>query len=357
MVVPPGEAGYAFLDIGKNSTLVLKGPLDLVVNSLVLRLGAKLVFDTTDGPVQLFVNESLDFSSTSVVSTSTQTTSDSLIFVAAPEGKSVNFGAKSLFYGFIYAPEADIHVAAQYEIYGGVVCKSLQLGAQGKMHYDLSLGATLEGQLPILHSWRVVDLPRETSARRMDPFQVLGLDPHALSTLADSHADQVLEVRYTAMDGSTDSYFGLESDFEWDDVKELLYGVRDGLAFYLPEDYATNNETLADPMVDLVNSSLSSKDLRDALLAAAPVSDDALVAACLRDPPMSESDLDNVLDAHVPLSDEVLRAAIASSALDSGTLKNVLIDNSPLSTDVMNAVLARNPPLSASDLASVLASQ
>jgi hypothetical protein len=357
MVVPPGEAGYEVLDIDKNSKLLLKGPLKIVVGDLSLRLGAEMAFDTTDGPVELFVTSSLDLNTSSVVSTTTQVTSDAIIMVAAPEGKTISLGAKSQFYGFIYAPEAEVHVSAQYEIYGGLVCRSLQLAAQGRMHYDTGLGALLETTIPILHSWRVVDLPRETSARRMDPFQVLGLDPHALSTLADSHADQVLEVRYTAMDGSTDSYFGLESDFEWDDVKELLYGVRDGLAFYLPEDYATNNETLTDPMVDLVNSSLSSKDLRDALLAAAPVSDDALVAACLRDPPMSESDLDNVLDAHVPLSDEVLLAAIASSALDSGTLKNVLIDNSPLSTDVMNAVLTRNPPLSASDLASVLASQ
>jgi len=357
MVVPPGEAGYEVLDIGKNSKLLLKGPLQIVVGDLTLRLGAEMIFDTTDGPVELYVINSLDFRTSSVVSTTTQVTADSIIMVAAPAGKTVSFGAKSQFYGFIYAPEAEVHISAQYELYGGLACRSLQLAAQGRMHYDTGLGALLESTLPLLHSWRVVDLPQQAAARRMDPFQVLGLDPHALPTLAEAHADQVLEVRYVAQDGSTDSYFGLESDFDWKDVKELLYGVRDGLAFYLPDDYATNTETLSDPMVDLVNSSLSSKDLRDELLAAAPVSDEALTAACLRDPPMDKSDLDNVLDAHIPLGDDVLEAAITSAALDSGTLKNVLIDNSPLSADVMSAVLSRNPPLSASDLTNVLASQ
>jgi hypothetical protein len=357
MVVPPGEAGYEVLEIGKNSKLVLKGPLQIVVGELILRLGAEMVFDTTDGPVELFVTSSLDFNTSSVVSTTTQVTADSIIMVAAPEGKTVSFGAKSQFYGFIYAPEAEVHISAQYELYGGLACKELQLAAQGRMHYDTGLGSLLESTLPLLHSWRVVDLPQEVGSRRMDPFQVLGLDPHALPTLADSHADQVLEVRYVAQDGSTESFFGLESDFDWDDVKELLYGVRDGLAFYLPEDYATNTETLADPLVDLVESSLSSKDLRDALLAAAPVSDDALTAACLRDPPMSKSDLENVLDAHAPLSDDVLKTAIVSDALDSGTLTNVLIDNSPLSADIMSAVLSRDPPLSISDLLNVLSRQ
>ncbi len=357
MVVPPGEAGYEVLDIGKNSQLVLKGPLTIVVGALTLRLGAQLVFDTTDGPIEMYVTESLDLSTSSVVSTTTQVTSDSIIMVSAPEGKTVNFGAKSQFYGFIYAPEAEVHISAQYELYGGLVCKELQLAAQGRMHYDTGLGATLASTLPLLHSWRVVELPQQAAANRMDPFHVLGLDPHVLPTLAEAHKDQVLDIRYVAQDGSTDSYFGLESGFDWGDVKELLYGVRDGLAFFLPDDYATNERVLGDPMVDLVDSSLSSKDLRDALLAAAPVSDEGLVAACLRDPPMDESDLVNVLDAHVPLSDDVLKGAITSAALDSGTLRNVLIDNSPLSPEVMDAVLSRNPPLSASDLSNLLAVQ
>jgi hypothetical protein len=64
-----------------------------------------------------------------------------------------------------------------------------------------------------------------------------------------------------------------------------------------------------------------------------------------------------VLDAHTPLSDDVLLSAIASSALDSKTLKGDLIDNSPLSPEVLAAVLARNPPLSTSDLTAVLAKQ
>ncbi|MSR63585.1 MAG: hypothetical protein EXS08_14200 [Planctomycetes bacterium] len=358
MIVAPGEAGYSSLSIGKNSKLVLKGPLTFVVGTFLLGTGAELTFDTSDGPVQMYVTDSLDLSTSSIVSTSTQVTSDSIIMVSAPAGKTVSFGAKSQFYGFIYAPEAEIHMSAQYELYGGLVCKELQLAAQGKLHYDLSLGATLKSAMPRMLAWRVVELPQAVAARRTDPFQVMGLDPKALPSPSAAHEDQVLEVRYVADDGTTDTYFGHESDFDWNQVQELLYGVRDGLAFYLPDDYASSGDIGVDPLTSLVASSLSSKQLRDALLAASPgVSAEALVAACERNPPMSKSDLGAVLIANHPLDLDTLLAAIVSTALDSSTLKGVLVANSPLDPAALAAVLARSPPLSLSDLTSVLATQ
>lgn len=355
-IVPPGEVGYATLSVGKGAKVVLKGPLTIAVEDLKLALEAELVFDTTDGPIEMFVGNSLDMATGSLVSTTTQITSDTLIQVAA-EGKSMNFGAKSQFYGFIHAPRSEVHISAQYELYGGLVCQSLQLAAQGKMHYDLALGATLQSTLPILQAWRVVEMPQAVAATRRDPFQALGLERGTLPALADAHADQLLDIRYETAGGATKSYLGLESEFDWDEVATLLYGSRDGLGFYVPEDYAAGDAIANDPLVDLVNSSLSSKQLRDQLLAASPVSEDALVAACERDPPMSPSDLDSVLDLNYPLSQDVLLAAVGSAALDSSRLKDLLIAHSPLPSAVLDAVLARTPPLSVSDLSSVLAKQ
>ena len=137
----------------------------------------------------------------------------------------------------------------------------------------------------------------------------------------------------------------------------LIYGTRDGLAFYLPPDYAQTLTVANDPNVDLVNSSLTSKQLRDALLAAAPVSDDALAAACLRDPPMTKNDLASVLAVHPTLSDPVLLAVIASGSFGSGDVTNTLIKNSPLSPEVLQAALDRVPALSLSDLSNLLSKQ
>ena len=356
-IVPPGELAYQTLSVGKASKMVLTGPMTLVVDDLKLGLGAELVFDTTDGPIQLYVKNSLDMSTSSLVSTSTQITSDTQIYVAAPEGKTVNFGAKSQFYGFIYAPDAEVHISANYELYGGLVCKELQLAAQGKMHYDMALGATLKSTLPILQAWRVVEMPTAIATVRKDPFAVVGLEKSALEALGEAHADQLLDIRYETSGGATLSYLGLESEFDWSEVATLLYGSRDGLAFFLPDDYGTDDVVANDPLVDLVDSSLSSKQLRDQLLAASPVSSEALIAACGRDPAMATSDLDNVLDANYPLGSSVLLAAVDSAALTSSALKDVLIAHSPLAPEVLDAVLARQPPLASSDLSNVLAKQ
>jgi hypothetical protein len=322
---------------------------------LRLRLGSTLTIDTSAGPVEIHVRESLDLDTGSSVVTSRAVPSEVLVLVGAPAGKSVSFGAKSAFHGFVYAPEADVHVAADFEVFGGLVCRSLQLAAGAKLHQDLALAAALEPRLPLLHSWRVVELPESVAARRRDPFQVLGLDPRALEPPAEAHEDQALELRYLGTDGNVHTYDGPESAFDWSLVRELLHGLRDGVAFLAPE-LSGATAAARDPLLALVDSALSSKDLRDALLAAPALSDEVLIAAAQRVPPMSKSDLDNVLDRQ-PLSDAVLLAAIGSAALDSSALKNVLIDNSPLAPAVLSAVLARLPPLALSDLLNVLAAQ
>lgn len=356
-VVPPGEAGYAGFELGRNARLVLQGPLTLVLGSLTMAGGSELVLDAADGPIELYLTGAVDQASSSLVTTTTSSPADCLLFVTAGPGVEVNFGASGQFYGFLYAPDSKLRLGPGFEVFGGVVAQELALAAQAKLHYDLALGATLGARLPRLRSWRVVEMPHAVPSRRGDPFRLLGLDPRELSVPAEAHLDQELELRYLASDGTLHSYLGMESAFDWSLVGALIYGLRDGEPFFLPEPDATSIVGTRSPLLDLVNSSLSSKDLRDALLADSPVPEEVLVAAAGRDPAMSTSDLKNVLDANQPLGLEALLAAIASTALDSSTLKGVLIDSSPLPLDALNAVLARTPPLSTSDLLGLLARQ
>ena len=356
-VVPSGEAGYAGFQLGRNTRLILQGPLTLVLGGLTMGAGSELVLDADDGPIELYVTGALDQDPSSLVTTTSPSPSDCLVFVTAGPGQNASFGAVGEFYGFLYAPESKLQLGAGFEVFGGVVAKELVLAPQAKLHCDLALGATLEARLPKLRSWRVVEMPHAVPAQRGDPFRLLGLDPNALPVPAEAHPDQELEVRYVADDGTVHSYLGQESGFDWTLVSALLYGTRDGEPFFLPESDGTASSGARSPLLDLVDSSLSSKDLRDALLADSPLPEEVLVAAAERVPAMSPSDLKNVLDANRPMGLEALLAAITSAALDSSTLKGVLIDNSPLPLDALNAVLSRSPPLSLSDLLGVLAKQ
>lgn len=367
LIVPPGEVGYERLAVGEGAEVILKGPLTVVTGELALAPRAELVFDTLDGQVVLHVTERLDLDPDSLVTMSGEDPAASVVMfsgdeAAAGDGRRpfarpepIALAATSQFYGFIYAPNAKFRVGDGFEIFGGLVCEEVELEANGKLHYDLALGPTLEALLPRLHAWRVIDIPQPIhKAQRLDPFTVLGLDPTQLASPAEAHEDQLLKLEYVNQNGTVVQYLGPESDFDWTQVQEVLYGTRDGVAFQVP---APDPPPPADPNLDLVSSSLNSQDLRDALIAAAPVSDRALIAASERVPSMDSSDLRNVLDKHCPMSDDVLAAVIASPALESNALENVLIDNSPLEVGLLQAVLDRIPPLSVSDLLNVLSAQ
>lgn len=350
LIVPPGEVAYKSLEVGSGSTLILKGPLTIVADDVSVRKDAELVFDTTDGEIILHATGSFDLATDSIVTTSTQKPSDSIVMISCD--KDVSFGSTSKFFGFIYAPDARVHCASSFEIFGGLVCEELQLAAGGQLHYDLALVARLVSLLPRMYSWRVIDIPVEYAADHLDPFRVMGVDPTNLPTPALGHEDQFLEISYLDQSGTRRTYSGMESDFDWSIARELLSGVRDGVAFLLHSPAQAPVGT-SDPFADLVNSSLSSKELRDALLAAAPVSDAALIAACGRNPPMSHSDLMNVLQAHGNLSDQVLEAALQSPALDDSDLKNILEDNAPLSDAALSAAV-QSPYMDVSDLVDIL---
>ena len=342
-----------------NSTLILKGPLTLVVEDFDLRMNGEVSIDTTDGPVDIFVTGNLDLKMSSLVTTGNTSPSDVTFMVSSPSSKAVSFGANSEFHGFIYAPNATVQVAAMFEIFGGLVAKDLSLAAQGKMHYDISLDPTREGVLPKFYSWRVVDVSTIVAANRFNPFVALGVNPATLSYPANAHEDQMLSLSYVNTSGLTASFTGLESTFDWSQVDRVIWGTRDGDLFLPPGEVTKRAEATVDPNVDLVNSSMSSDELETALINAAPVSDEALIEAARRDPPMEPTDLEGVLLAHgpsagyPPLSTDVLLAAILSGGLDAAGLEKILLDNSPLPPEVIDATINRSPALPMTELDNV----
>ena len=363
LTIPPGEVGYDSITIEKYCTLILKGPLTLVVGDFILLKDGEVSIDTTDGPVDIFVTGDLDLKASSLVTTGNSSPSDVTFMVSSSSTKSVSFGSDSEFHGFIYAPNADIHIAAKFEIFGGVVGKSLNLAAQGKMHYDLSLDPTREGVLPRFYSWRIVDIPTNIAANRSDPFAALGVDPATLLHPADAHEDQTLNLSYLNNSGLTVSFTGLESIFDWSQVDRVIWGTRDGDLFLTPGDVVKRAQATEDPNVALVSSKMTSKELAAALEDAAPVSDDALIEAAGRSPSMDPTDLEGVLLASGPsggnpkLSQDVLLAAVASEGLDDSALASVLLDNSPLPQEVIDATLNKKPAMATNELDKVLAAQ
>jgi hypothetical protein len=370
-VIPPGEHGYLSLKV--KGKAVLTGPMTAVFGALSVENNATLSFDNSKGPIDIYVTGDLSLDAGSVAATVSDDPNMLSIQISSDENKSCVLGARSLFYGQIYAPQAQVKVLPNFEVFGSLVAGEIVISAQSRMHYDRNTMPTRQGVLPQLWSWRVLDLPDAIAGMGGDPFQLMGLDRRELLPPAAAHQDQFLEVTYLDADGILRTYAGWESDFDWTQASLLLIGKRDGEIFYtLPAkesaervepEYTAEEQAL----VDFIQSPASSAEVHDKLLAEFPVSDSVLIEAIKRVPSMDVSDLYDLLYQYGPkttsypkgkgagpLSDGVLMAALFQPDFTSKSMAWTLIQNAPISEAVLQATINRNPPLSNADLSSVL---
>ncbi|MCP3917338.1 MAG: hypothetical protein GY711_17465 [bacterium] len=225
MVIPAMAVRYTSLTVLADAELVVQGPCTLVVGTLALQAGAEMTFDTTDGDVTLYVENAIDLAPGSQVSTPALRPEDVSIQVgeiaAAPGVVPVNLEATSDFHGTIYSPDTAVQVGSEFEVYGSMVAKSLELAPGVRLHFD---NAGFDGSpLPRLLSWRIVEIPAIAQDRR-DPFTALGVAPEDLEVLAEAHdlAGVYLAISYLDHDGTVRSFSGLEEDFDWLDVAQVL---------------------------------------------------------------------------------------------------------------------------------------
>lgn len=393
LVLPSGSAGLASLRVGAGSEVRLLGPLELRVGSLRVDADGRLVLDNADGAIRVFADELAFDAGSSVEVQRADPTSVSLLVTGSSE-TPVELSAASAFHGVVYAPGAEVRLGSPFELFGALVADRLTMLGPVRLHFDQSLlGAASEDALPRLVSWRIVELGQIPGVPPGgSPFELLGLDPELLPPPAGAHADQYLEISYLDAGDQLASFQGMESAFDWGNVKEPLAVVRSGNlvpafeppgSVVPPEPPDPALQVLLDAVAD---TGLGSIALRDLLVAAAPVPEAVLDAALAREPAMGSPDLRDVLQANLPLPTAVLLSALAPSPLSSGDLgdvlqsasplpsavlqaavsatglasqdlRDVMVQNSPLAANVLTLITSRIPALPLSDLLAILGAQ
>ncbi|MCP3914748.1 MAG: hypothetical protein GY711_04210 [bacterium] len=229
MVVSPSTIGYASITVATDAELIVRGPCKLVVGMLELEPGADILLDTTDGEVQLYVTGGMNLAPGSALRTSGEQPEDISIQVgeiAAPVGDApVKLESTAQFHGTIYAPNTAVRVGSAFEVFGGMVAKSLELAPGVKLHFD---NAGYEGSpLPKLLLWKIVELP-SVARRRGDPFDALSVAAEDLQDLAEAHdlTGVYLFVSYLDHSRNVQEYEGFESEFDWDLVAEVITSKR-----------------------------------------------------------------------------------------------------------------------------------
>ena len=228
LVVPAGTFGAEFLQLAANSEVILQGPLKLVVNDLTVGPGAELVFDTENGEVEVFVADALELDPAAVLTTAAEDASQVTLNVAGTT--PVVLDAAGSFHGLVFAPQATVTVAAGFELFGSVVAQTLALAPGAQLHYDEHLiESGAEDALPQIVSWRIAELPQGSpNSVGVDPFTILGVSPAALPLPSKAHEDQDLEIVYLNSLLLPSNYNGLESAFDWAQVRLVLYLKRTG---------------------------------------------------------------------------------------------------------------------------------
>jgi hypothetical protein len=370
VVVVPGERGLQSVHVQGGGRLLLQGPAAHVIGNLQVDSGGELAFDTSAGRVDLWIERRLDLAEGASVSTSSTDPSQVLVQVGGVPSEPIVLAARSAFHGIVYAPEAEVSVGPAFEVFGGVSARQLTLGGPVRMHFDQNLLAVAARlALPTMVSWRLIDVSTEaTGGLDADPFHRLGLDRASLPSPFEAHPDQRLEIVYLDGSSSLRTYEGPESGFDWTDVSEVLEGTRDGVTLRVPGKDALGgiaggtdpaSTPTEDPLLTaLKDPAKTSAELRDELLAAAPVRPAILATAVMRTPHLDSADMETVLLAHLPLDEQVGVITVGTpGALTDADLEATLIAASPLPRAVVDALLARDPPLDPTALGNVLAAQ
>lgn len=230
---------WGTIRVGKNSTLVLRGPLQMSARALRVEDKGRVEIDSTSGPVELHVTDWLDLQSGSQWSSPQEDTRGLRMYVSATGTRDrdnngtadapIRWQASGAFFGTLYAPNARLALPAGSSLYGSVAAGILQLGDKAAVHFDASLrGGDPTSDLEVERmAWKVIEIPREI-ARDLgeDPFTALDVAQNELKppTLAYASGDYEIEVEYVDASGEKHKFKGREADFNWKlarDVQKL----------------------------------------------------------------------------------------------------------------------------------------
>ncbi|MBI5363198.1 MAG: hypothetical protein HZA53_08465 [Planctomycetes bacterium] len=197
-----GQTGYHALKLSGVGRATLTGPLELVVDSLVLGAGTRLTINAANGPVKIYVRDWLKLApGSTVVCSSTDPTKIAIAcdgsatvdrdgdgIVDAP----VTVGATSSFYGYVYAPKASVTLANTFTLWGAIATNGLTVAGGGRIHFDRAFVdlPSDEGADPEHLCWRLVQLPPARLVEsRADPLTYLRAQSITPVASKDAHYD------------------------------------------------------------------------------------------------------------------------------------------------------------------------
>jgi len=167
-----GSYHFNTLQINNNKTLTVNGPATIVCENMKLKASSNLVVNASSGPVEFFiVNDFVMNSGTTISSTSKSPLDVSFSLLSdnvLDPGVDINFDedlvdfdSNAVLYGTIFAPSAEVTIDSNFELFGALVARRVDLDSNCRIHYDEVLATVDDGGEATYETlcWRVVTQP------------------------------------------------------------------------------------------------------------------------------------------------------------------------------------------------------
>lgn len=154
LTINAGNTAYADFVGRANSITTIVGPATVVFRNFQLRSGAQLRCDTTAGPVKIYVQDNFVLNSNTSVhplnllpkDLEVNLMSNNIVNPAVVVAlDTVDFDSNAKLYGTLYAPNAHVEVDSNFEVFGAIMAKSVDLDSNCSIHYDEDLALSKGG--------------------------------------------------------------------------------------------------------------------------------------------------------------------------------------------------------------------
>ena len=148
VTIPSGDHEYDTFAVNKNADLTIVGPAKLVVTNFTLESNSQMWIDATNGPVEIYVWDDFVLNSNTILAPTTYTPADLMVNLNSDniinptqnvQLAEVSFESNSQLYATLFAPNAMVDIDSNFELFGAVVAKQVNLNSWSRTHFDEAL--------------------------------------------------------------------------------------------------------------------------------------------------------------------------------------------------------------------------
>lgn len=222
LTLASGTHEYESIDLASRAVLTITGPSSVFVESLRVPSLGTLVLDTTNGPIHVYVSDTLAVGPSTQIQNTSGEASDVLFLVDGRGTRDrdgdgvedvehpVEWGTAHPFVGVLYAPYSQIELPAGSDFTGGIAALELMVGDNSTLTYDPRIeDIELRGKNYRYVSWRVLQIPNDERALiAKDLVRVARERGDTPQPVADARIAAASTFRFSNADGEEFTYRG-----------------------------------------------------------------------------------------------------------------------------------------------------